>query len=78
MQPMSETHKTEALWERCRRRGLRLQVIRCDDTANGHNDHFVVRVLHPQLTASVCEVRTTNIESAATLILDRYETDLGA
>jgi hypothetical protein len=76
MQPMSETSHTEALWEKCRRRGLRLQVVRCDNTANGHTDKFVVRILHPQSSASVCEVRTTNIESAATLILDRYEKDL--
>lgn len=76
MQPMSETHRTDALWEKCRRRGLRLQVIRCDETANGHNDQFVVRIRHPHRDASICEVRTTNIESAATLILDRYEADL--
>lgn len=73
---VNDTTKTELLWEKCRRRGLRMLVIRCDPVANGRADHFVVKVLHPERDASVAEVRTTNIESAATLILDRYESHL--
>lgn len=73
---VNDTTKTELLWEKCRRRGLRLQVVRCEDVATGRADQFVVRVKHHQRDASVCEVRTTNIESACTLILDRYEADL--
>ena len=78
MQPMSETSRTDALWDKCRQRGLRMQVLRCDETANGQTDKFIVRIRHPHQDASVCEVRTTNIESAATLILDRYAKDLNA
>jgi len=72
---VNDTSKTELLWEKCRRRGFRMLVIRCDPVANGRADQFVVKVLHPQRDASIAEVRTTNIESAATLILDRYEAD---
>ena len=76
MLPVNETVKTELLWEKCRRRGLRLQVLRCEEVATGRADQFIVRVKHTQRDASIAEVRTTNIESAATLILDRYEADL--
>lgn len=72
MQHVTEPAHLAELWARCRHAGLRMTIARCHPRANGTNDQFIVAIHQPHTTTSLAEVRTTNLESAATLILDRY------
>lgn len=78
MQHVTEPTHLANLWDRCRASNHRLTIHRCNPKANGTRDEFIVAVHHPDNTASLIEVRTTNLESAATLILDRYGHNLNA
>ena len=69
MQVVSETHYLEQLWAHCQKHGWRMTVARVNPTANGIDDRFTLRVTRPD--GAYLDATTTNIESAATLILDR-------
>jgi hypothetical protein len=53
-----------------------MTIHRCDIVATGRDDRFIVAIYHPDRVASIAEVRTTNLESAATLILDKHGNQL--
>ena len=70
MRSVAELIHLNQLWEHTRRVGYTLKIHRWQPISNGIDDKFVVSV-HDTTGANVIEVRTTNLESAATLILDR-------
>lgn len=72
MQHVTEPLHLDELWQLCRQTNHRMTIHRCHQRANGTRDEFVLAIHHPDHTASLIEVKTTNLESAATLILDRY------
>lgn len=72
MQPVADPIHFAELWNLCRDAGWRVKVHRHTSIANGMNDQFVVAIHQPNTTTSAAEVRTTNLESAAALLLDRY------
>ena len=73
---VNEPVHLQRLWQRCRASGLRMTIHRCDIVATGRDDRFIVAIYHPDRVASIAEVRTTNLESAATLILDKHGNQL--
>lgn len=60
----------QELWAWTRATNQRLQVHRDNPTATGRDDRFTVRITS---RSGICrmECKTTNLESAATLLLDR-------
>lgn len=73
MQPVAELAHLDQLWNRCRPHGWRVSLYRCNTTATGKDDRFILAVYPKANPRAAIEVTTTNIESAATLILNRHK-----
>lgn len=76
MQTMTETRHLEQLWAWCRATHHRMKIIRVQPTATGIDDRFLVRIT---TNSGICrmECLTTNLESGATLLLDRLRNENG-
>lgn len=73
MHHVTSTKHLEQLWERTRKDHLRMRVYHHPDTTT--TDAIFVLAIHTKhQQASLIEVKTKNLESAAALILDKYET----
>ncbi len=77
MERMTRTRALEELWQRCRYENLCMRVYRLDPVANGVRDLFVVAVSPRGFESRAIQVKTTNLESAAQLILDKYPDRFG-
>ena len=73
MHHVTSTKHLEALWERTRKDNLRMRLYHHTDTTDA-NAIFVLAIHTKHQQASLIEVKTKNLESAAALILDKYNT----
>ena len=72
MRSVAEPIHLNQLWDMCRAANWNMRIHRVNPTANGINDQFVLSVSPSGFDTAAMEVKTTNLESAATLILDRH------
>lgn len=72
MMQMVSTKHLEKLWDKTRKDNLRMRVY-LYSTSTGMDAIFVLAVHTKNQTASLIEVKTKNLDSAAARILDEYK-----